>query len=211
MNPVIFANIEIGVYNYAIKEATNLKVIKKWDVPAFSTIYMNRLRTIYLNLKNNPDLIAMLRSEELNPRTIAFMTHQEFNPSRWKEMIAPEYGSLSVPLATTQEPDLKTTPVRSRFKISFRVSHPLPSTSFQVGPNCALVYPVLGALPLTIKVFSTEIAVSPFFGFVAAWPGVCPMSPKKRMQVSPRPTQRRLRMHLSWRALPVKTTPTACG
>ena len=87
MNPVIFANIEIGVYNYAIKEATNLKVIKKWDVPAFSTIYMNRLRTIYLNLKNNPDLIAMLRSEELNPRTIAFMTHQEFNPSRWKEMI----------------------------------------------------------------------------------------------------------------------------
>lgn len=87
MNPVIFANIEIGVYNYAIKEATNLKVIKKWDVPAFATIYMNRLRTIYLNLKNNPDLIAMLRSEELNPRTIAFMTHQEFNPSRWKEMI----------------------------------------------------------------------------------------------------------------------------
>jgi transcription elongation factor S-II len=87
MNPQIFANIEIGVYNYAIKEATNLKVIKKWDVPAFSTIYMNRLRTIYLNLKNTPDLIAMLRSEEINPRTIAFMTHQEFNPSRWKEML----------------------------------------------------------------------------------------------------------------------------
>ena len=87
MNPVIFANIEIGVYNYAIKEAMNLKVIKKWDVPAFSTIYMNRLRTIYLNLKNNPDLIAMLQTEELNPRTIAFMTHQEFNPAHWKEMI----------------------------------------------------------------------------------------------------------------------------
>jgi transcription elongation factor S-II len=87
MNPQIFANIEIGVYNYAIKEATNLKVIKKWDVPAFSTIYMNRLRTVYLNLKNTPDLITMLRSEELNPRNIAFMTHQEFNPSRWKEMI----------------------------------------------------------------------------------------------------------------------------
>ena len=29
MNPSIMANIEIGVYNYAIKEATNLKVIKK--------------------------------------------------------------------------------------------------------------------------------------------------------------------------------------
>jgi transcription elongation factor S-II len=87
MNPNIFANVEIGVYNYAIKEAMNLKVIKKWDVPAFSTIYMNRLRTVYLNLKNNQELVSMLMTEELNPRTLAFMTHQEFNPLRWKDMI----------------------------------------------------------------------------------------------------------------------------
>jgi len=87
MTPVVFINIEIGVYNYAIKEATNLKVIKKWDVPAFSTIYMNRLRTIYLNLKNNPDLLTMLRNEELSPKMLAFMTHQEFNPAHWKQMI----------------------------------------------------------------------------------------------------------------------------
>lgn len=86
-NPKIFVNIEIGVYNFAIKEATNLKVIKKWDIPAFSTLYMNRLRTVFINLKNNPDLVAMLCNEELSPQTFAFMTHQEFNPAHWKLMI----------------------------------------------------------------------------------------------------------------------------
>jgi transcription elongation factor S-II len=87
MNPTIFANVEIGVYNYAIKEASNLKIIKKWDVPTFSTIYMDRLRTIYNNLKTSPELIALLKSEELSPKTLAFMTHQEMNPAHWKEMI----------------------------------------------------------------------------------------------------------------------------
>ena len=87
MNPSIFANVEIGVYNYAIKEATNLKIIKKWDIPTFSTIYMDRLRTIYTNLKSSPELLALLNSEELCPKTLAFMTHQEMNPEHWRTMI----------------------------------------------------------------------------------------------------------------------------
>jgi transcription elongation factor S-II len=86
LTPTIIANIEIGVYNYAVKEATNLKVIKKWDIPAFSTIYMDRLRTICNNLKN-VELLASLKSEELSPKTLAFMTHQEMDPQHWKEMI----------------------------------------------------------------------------------------------------------------------------
>lgn len=86
LTPTIIANIEIGVYNYAVKEATNLKVIKKWDIPAFSTIYMDRLRTIFNNLKN-VELLASLKNEELSPKTLAFMTHQEMDPEHWKEMI----------------------------------------------------------------------------------------------------------------------------
>ena len=87
MNPSLLANVEIGVYNYAIKEASNLKIIKKWDIPAFSTIYMDRLRTIYNNLKTSPELLTLLNSEELNPKTLAFMTHQEMNPNHWKVLI----------------------------------------------------------------------------------------------------------------------------
>ena len=86
VNSTILANVEIGAYNYAIKEASNLKVIKKWDVPSFTTIYMDRLRTIYINLKNE-NLRQLLKNEDISPKTLAFMTHQEMNPEHWRTMI----------------------------------------------------------------------------------------------------------------------------
>ena len=44
-------NIEKGIYNYTIKEATNKQIIKKWQNPLFCEIYYSRLKSIYLNLK----------------------------------------------------------------------------------------------------------------------------------------------------------------
>jgi transcription elongation factor S-II len=79
-------NLEKGIYNYAIKEANNKKIIKKWENPYFSQIYIDRLRTIYLNLKN-PDLLSQLNSNEITPQSVAFMTHQEMNPQHWRSMI----------------------------------------------------------------------------------------------------------------------------
>ena len=37
-------NLEKGIYNYTIKEATQRKIVKKWDNPPFVTIYMDRMR-----------------------------------------------------------------------------------------------------------------------------------------------------------------------
>ena len=79
-------NLEIGIYNYSVKEATHLKVVKKWDNPYFVQVYCDRLRSIYVNLKN-PALIQMLNSGDIQPHTIAFMTHQEMLPARWDQMI----------------------------------------------------------------------------------------------------------------------------
>ena len=79
-------NLEIAIYNYAIKEANSRKIIKKWDNPSFVQLYVDRLRTIYLNLKNN-DLMEQLKSHEISPQTLAFMTHQEMNPERWSKLI----------------------------------------------------------------------------------------------------------------------------
>ena len=79
-------NLEKGVYNYAIKEATNRKIVKKWENPRFAQIYIDRMRSIYTNLKH-PDLIQMIKSGEIQPQTVAFMTHQEFQPEHWKELI----------------------------------------------------------------------------------------------------------------------------
>lgn len=79
-------NLEKGVFNYSIKEANNRKIIKKWENPAFVQIYTDRLRSVYINLKNM-DLIKQIQDGEITPQSVAFMTHQEFNPIHWKVLI----------------------------------------------------------------------------------------------------------------------------
>tara|TARA_B100000900_G_C20558612_1_gene707873 strand:- start:57 stop:581 length:525 start_codon:yes stop_codon:yes gene_type:complete len=85
-NETISTNLEIGVYKYAYKEARQKKILKKWDNKKFLQIYIDRLRSIYINLKN-VDLLNNIKSGEITPQSIAFMTHQEMNPNRWKILI----------------------------------------------------------------------------------------------------------------------------
>jgi transcription elongation factor S-II len=79
-------NLEIAIYNYAIKEANSRKIIKKLDNPYFVQLYIDRLRSIYMNLKNN-DLLEQVKSGEITVQTVAFMTHQEMNNGRWSKLI----------------------------------------------------------------------------------------------------------------------------
>ena len=80
-------NIEIGVYMYAYKEAKRRKILKKWDNPKFLQLYLDRLRSVYTNIKN-PDLLEQLNNGDITAQSLAFMTHQEMKPERWKELIA---------------------------------------------------------------------------------------------------------------------------
>uniref|UniRef100_A0A6C0HT17 TFIIS-type domain-containing protein n=1 Tax=viral metagenome TaxID=1070528 RepID=A0A6C0HT17_9ZZZZ len=79
-------NLEKGVFNYAIRESGNRKIIKKWENPYFVQIYIDRLRSIYINLKNE-DLLQQIKNGELTPQNLAFMSHQEMNPKNWKSLI----------------------------------------------------------------------------------------------------------------------------
>lgn len=79
-------NLEKGVHNWTLKEATNRKVVKKWDNPFFVQIYLDHLRSIYMNLKNDR-LINMVIKGEIKAHEIAFMTHQEMLPEKWEELI----------------------------------------------------------------------------------------------------------------------------
>ena len=54
-------NLEKGIFNYALKEASSRKVVKKWDNQYFVQIYIDRLRSIYLNLKN-PEILQQIKS-----------------------------------------------------------------------------------------------------------------------------------------------------
>jgi len=79
-------NLEKGIFNYAIKEANSHKIVKKWENSAFSQLYVDRLRSIYINLKND-ELLQSIKQKEISPQTVAFMTHQEFDPTHWKPLI----------------------------------------------------------------------------------------------------------------------------
>lgn len=80
-------NAEKGVYNWAIKEATNRKIVKKWDNTHFVHIYIDHLRSIYTNLKTQ-NIASQVIDGKVKPQTLAFMTHQEMCPDRWSELIA---------------------------------------------------------------------------------------------------------------------------
>ena len=78
-------NLEKGIFNYALKEADQRKIVKKWDNKFFVQIYINHLRSILNNL--NDKWIEEINGGSVQPHKIAFMTHQELNHDRWAEMI----------------------------------------------------------------------------------------------------------------------------
>ena len=79
------SNLEKGIFNYALKEADQRKIIKKWDNKYFIQIYLDRLRTIYTNLNDN--IVEQVTSGAIKPHVVAFMTHQELQPDKWTALI----------------------------------------------------------------------------------------------------------------------------
>tara|TARA_B100000035_G_scaffold315065_1_gene333729 strand:+ start:2663 stop:3172 length:510 start_codon:yes stop_codon:yes gene_type:complete len=79
-------NLEKGIFNFAIKESTKNKIIRKWENPQFAQIYRDRLYSIFVNLKKE-SLQKKLQSKEITPQNLAFMTHQEMDPAHWKVLI----------------------------------------------------------------------------------------------------------------------------
>jgi transcription elongation factor S-II len=84
-NEVASRNLEKGIFNYTLKEADRLRVVKKWDNKFFVQIYLSHLKSILSNL--NPDLIKEIQDGTIQSHTVAFMTHQELNHSKWAELI----------------------------------------------------------------------------------------------------------------------------
>jgi transcription elongation factor S-II len=80
------SNLEKGIFNYALKEAEQRKVLKKWDNRHFVVIYVDKLRSVYNNLKKT--LIEQVNNGSIKVHTIAFMSHQELCPEKWDELIA---------------------------------------------------------------------------------------------------------------------------
>ena len=80
-------NLETGIYNYSLKEASSRKVVKKWNNPYYVQLYCDRLRSIFLNLNSSEELLAQIKDGTIKAQVVAFMTHQEMNMTKWGSLI----------------------------------------------------------------------------------------------------------------------------
>jgi len=78
-------NLEKGIFNYALKEAEQRKVIKKWDNALFVQIYLSHLRSIMNNLCS--EILQQIADGTLKPHIVAFMPHHELSPEKWATLI----------------------------------------------------------------------------------------------------------------------------
>ena len=92
-NTKFSSNLEKGIYNYALKEASNRNLIKKWDNIYFVQIYNDRLRTIYFNIKNTKNFKKMINDSinnknKMKAHEFAYLTHHEMDPKRWEKLLS---------------------------------------------------------------------------------------------------------------------------
>ena len=80
-------NIEIGAYHFALEEAHHAKIVKKWENRCFANMYVDRLRSLWNNMKTNPDLLEKWKNGTLTPEALAKMSHLEMNPERWRPLL----------------------------------------------------------------------------------------------------------------------------
>ena len=85
-NKKICENLEKGIYNSCLKIAEEKNIIKRWDNNIFVQIYINKLRSITINL-NNSQLLEKINTKKIKAHKLAFMTHQEMNPLKWEKLI----------------------------------------------------------------------------------------------------------------------------
>ena len=84
-------NLEMGVFNWTLKEALNKKIVTKWSNDEFTLLYYNHLRYTYNNLmqlvKERSPIIDDIYLGEYEVQNIALQTHQELFPNKWESLI----------------------------------------------------------------------------------------------------------------------------
>lgn len=80
------SNLEIGIYNYTLSKSNEKNIIKKWNNTYFVRIYLDKFKTIYINLKTD-SIKQLITEKKIKPHELAFMSHQEMLPEKWGALI----------------------------------------------------------------------------------------------------------------------------
>ena len=82
----VSTNLEKGIFNSSLGKAKEKCIVKKWDNKYFVLIYLDLLRTVYINLKDER-IRNKMKTREIQAHKLAFMTHQEMSPEKWDKLI----------------------------------------------------------------------------------------------------------------------------
>lgn len=96
--------IEIGVYEFAVRQAAARKVVQCWDNKFFFGLYAARLRALHSNLSNDSDLRSRLLSGQVDTEQFKDMTHFEFQPKHWEDLLEKKRQKEKSLYNTNQQP-----------------------------------------------------------------------------------------------------------
>ena len=85
-NKNISENLEKGIFNYTIQKSEEKNLIKKWNNTLFVLIYIEKLKMILYNIKDEK-LYNKLINKEIKAHELAFLSHEEMRPDIWQELI----------------------------------------------------------------------------------------------------------------------------
>lgn len=92
LEPDNITDLERGIYNWAVRYATEKSITKNWANPVFAQLYIDKARSVISNLDTNSyvgntDLIQQMNSNAVTPHEIPFMKPQDVFPARWQELV----------------------------------------------------------------------------------------------------------------------------
>ena len=80
-------NVEKSIFNWCIQQGSSRSISKSWACPMFVTLYIEKGRSVWINLSTNTELVTRIEKGELLSKDLAFLSHQEMNPAKWKVII----------------------------------------------------------------------------------------------------------------------------
>ena len=91
-NEKLSKKLERSVFNFAIKESRNKKVIRKWENQNFCMIYVDRFKSLYFNINSkcyvkNKHFLKKLKIKKYSKEELAELTHRDMKPTLWKDLI----------------------------------------------------------------------------------------------------------------------------
>jgi transcription elongation factor S-II len=88
----ISKKIERSIFNFAIKESKEKKVIRKWENQNFCLIYVDRFKCLYFNLNSksyvkNRHFLKKVKIKKYSKEELSKLTHRDMKPTLWNELV----------------------------------------------------------------------------------------------------------------------------